>query len=111
MTKDAAIDFMQHQSEYERGVIGFMIVPMRGYDIERFCDDDVCERYRELTREQQIRFLSWLTDDMSRVFESDSDWTALDLMYCAKDEIENDNNVDNGLLWLMDKAMKEDKNG
>lgn len=109
MTKDEVFAYMQQDSEFERGEIGFMIVPLRGYDIERFCDDDVCEKYRKLTPEQRTKFLSDLADDMSKVFENDPDWTAFELLQCARDLIEDEHNVPNGLTWLMDEVKKEDE--
>ena len=110
MTKDEAMTVLQGTAESEMGVAGFMVISLTSDDIEQCCDDDVCERYRMLTPEQRKRFLARLTDEMAELFEQNPDYTACKLMYDTRDCIEDDNNVDNGLLWLMDKVEKENGN-
>ena len=107
MTKEEAIEMMQLESEREQEIVGFMVVPIRGYDIERFCDEETCERFGKLDRQQKTRFLAKLTDEMLRVFEFNCEYTAYNLLYSTRDDIEIMHGVENGFDYLFDEAEKE----
>ena len=83
MTKQEAIEFIEHCAKYNEGPFGFFVCGISGDDIELRCDEEEQEAFYQLSDKDKEKALSFMADTLNEQYQ---EYT----FGCAFDAIEKD---------------------
>jgi hypothetical protein len=69
MTKQEAIEFIEHCSEYNEGPFGFFVCGISGEDIEIRCDEEEQEAFNQLSDKDKEKALSFMADALNEQYQ------------------------------------------